>query len=97
MNINIFGTQIGSLATGPLTGVSVNITGAQNWTGITNVSGYAKDVSGNSPLLRYGDYSVTASLSGYNSASSNFNVPATTSVSLTLVPILTTVEITVSE
>ena len=97
MYINILGTEIGLLAAGPLQGVTVNITGAQNWTGITNVSGYAKNVLGSSPSLRYGNYTVTASLAGYTSASNNFNVPATTSVPLTLVPILTTVEIVVSE
>ncbi len=97
MYINIFGTQFGSLAIGPLSGVAVSITGTQSWSGITNASGYAKDINGNSPSLRYGDYTVSVSFNGYIQTSQNFNVPTTTSVSLTLIPILTVVEIIVNE
>lgn len=97
MQLNIFGTTIGGLASGPLSGATVSITGPTNWSGTTNASGYAKDTGGNSPSLKYGSYTVNASLTGYTSASSNFTVPGTTTVSLTLVPLVATVEVIVSE
>lgn len=96
MYINILGNQFGSLAVGPLEGVTVDITGVQTWSGITDITGHAK-YNGSSPSLRYGDYTVSVLLNGYTPSSQTFNVPYTTSVQLMLIPILTTVEIIVSE
>lgn len=93
MKINIFGQNIGSLAVVP--DVTISITGTQTWNGTTDALGYAKDGFGNSPSLKYGSYSVTASKTGYNNATTNFTVPGTSVINMTITPIMTTVEILV--
>ena len=85
------------LLAAPSIGTTVNITGTATWTGTTNASGYAKDINGLSPSLPYGSYAVTASKTGYNSASQSFTVPLVGDVNLTITKIYQIIEVIVSE
>ena len=93
--INVMSYDIYSMAA--VLGATVSITGTVTWSGTTNASGYAKDVSGFSPSLPYGTYNVIASKIGYNSSSQNFTVPLVGDINLTITKIYQTVEIIVSD
>ena len=66
------------------------------WSGVSNSAGVAKDTNGNNPALRYGDYYIEATLSGYSPAAANFNVPNSTVINLDIVDIYIDVTINVT-
>ena len=93
--INVMSYDMYSMAA--VSGATVSITGTIAWSGTTNATGYAKDIGGFSPTLPYGNYTVTVSKIGYNSANQVFTVPLAGNINITITKIYQTVEIIVSD
>lgn len=94
MNINIIRNNkyiFNTLQGTPLQNVSVTINGSTTWSGMTDFQGKVKDVNGNVPELIYGNYDMTASLFGYKTNITPFNVPESTTLTIVMSKFLLTI------